>query len=107
MRLGIIISTDDPETIWNVFRIANFSIKEGDEVKVFLIGKGVGYEKLSTEQFNLLEQAKEFVESEEAEILACGTCLELRDQESTGLCPVSTLEELHSLVKESDKILTF
>ena len=107
MKLTIIISNDDPETIWNAFRFANFSIKEDDKVQVFLLGKGVDYEGLSTERFNLLEQAKEFVESENAEIFACGTCLQIRHQESTGLCPVSTMANLYELVKESDKVLTF
>ncbi len=107
MKLAIVISNDDPETIWNAFRFANFSISKSEKVRVFLLGKGVDYEGLSTERFDLLEQAKKFVESENAEILACGTCLKIRHQESTGLCPVSTMDDLYELVKESDKILTF
>ena len=41
MKIGIIIYSNDPETVWNAFRYANFAIKEGNEVKVFLTGKGV------------------------------------------------------------------
>jgi len=41
MKTGIIISSNDPETVWNAFRFANLSIKKGDEVKIFLLGKGV------------------------------------------------------------------
>ena len=37
MKLGIIISQTNPETNWNAFRLANFAIKEGDEVKIFLV----------------------------------------------------------------------
>ncbi|PJE75618.1 sulfur reduction protein DsrE, partial [Candidatus Uhrbacteria bacterium CG10_big_fil_rev_8_21_14_0_10_48_11] len=37
MKIGIIISQTNPETVWNVFRLANFSLKQGDEVKIFLI----------------------------------------------------------------------
>jgi len=107
VKLAIVISNDDPENIWNAFRFANFSIKKGDRVGVFLLGKGVDYEGLSTERFDLLQEANKFVESENAEILACGTCLKIRHQESTGLCPVSTMDHLYELVKESDKVLTF
>lgn len=44
MKLAIIISTNNSETNWNALRLANFAIKRGDEVKIFLIGQGVEYE---------------------------------------------------------------
>jgi hypothetical protein len=40
-RIGIVISSNDPETVWNAFRFANFSCQKGDSVSVFLLGKGV------------------------------------------------------------------
>jgi len=54
MNLGIIIYSSDAETVWNAFRLGVFSLKEGDEVKVFLLAKGVGCEKLveSTTKLN-------------------------------------------------------
>jgi len=107
MKLTIIISTNNPETNWNALRLANFSARQGDEVKIFLIGQGVEYESGSSEKFNIQEQAKEFLLSAKAQILACGTCLKLREQEATETCPISTLKDLYSLIKESDKILTF
>jgi len=36
MKLGIVIHLDDPETVWNAFRLGNFALHEGDEVKTFL-----------------------------------------------------------------------
>jgi len=54
MRLAIVISTNDAETAWSAFRPANFSLNRGDEVGVFLIGKGVEYVASSTETFNTL-----------------------------------------------------
>jgi len=107
MKLGIIISTNNPETNWNALRLANFAIKQGDEVKIFLIGQGVEYEIGNSEKFNIQEQAKEFLLSDKAQILACGTCLKLRGQEATKTCPMSTLKDLYYLVQQSDKILTF
>ncbi|MEW6749008.1 MAG: DsrE family protein [Candidatus Micrarchaeota archaeon] len=106
MKLGIIIITDDPETVWNAFRLANFSLKARDEVKVFLVGKAVEYEKHSTQKFDAVGQARSFVEAGGA-ILACGTCMESRHQEGTGICPISSLRDLYGIVKESDKVVSF
>ncbi|MBI5412188.1 DsrE family protein [Candidatus Peregrinibacteria bacterium] len=107
MKLGIIISQTNSETLWNAFRLANFSIKQGDKVKIFLVGEGVEYETGSSEKFNIAEQATEFLKSENAKILACGTCLKSRNQEATETCPMSTMKDLYELVRECDKILTF
>ena len=41
MNIGIVISQTDPETVWNAFRFANFSLGKQHDVRVFLIGKGV------------------------------------------------------------------
>ena len=52
MKMGVIISSNDAETCWNALRFANFALTQKDEVKIFLIGKGVEYEKVGTEKFN-------------------------------------------------------
>ncbi|MEW6610278.1 MAG: DsrE family protein [Patescibacteria group bacterium] len=101
------MSQTNPETVWNVFRLANFSLKQSDEVKIFLIGEGVEYEKSSSEKFNIAEQVNEFLKSDKAHILACGTCLKSRNQEETNTCPMNTMKDLYALVQECDKILTF
>lgn len=107
MKLGIIISQANPETVWNVFRLANFALKQNDEVKIFLVGEGVEYKTGISEEFNIQEQATEFLKSEKAKILACGTCLKSRNQEVTNTCPMSTMKDLYELVRDCDKILTF
>ncbi|MDD5302510.1 MAG: DsrE family protein [Elusimicrobia bacterium] len=106
MKLGIIIYSTDPETVWNAFRLGVFSLKQGDQVKVFLLAKGVECEKLNTDQFKVTEQMQAFVDNG-GKILACGTCLKLRHSEGTELCPLSTMKDLYDIVKESDKVLTF
>jgi len=106
MKLGIIITGSDAETVWNAFRFANFSLKEGDTVKIFLLAKGVEYEKLDSEKFNIKEQTKSFLDKK-GEIFACGTCLKSRKAESSETCPLSTMNDLYALVKESDKVLSF
>ena len=107
MKLGIIISQINTETVWNTLRLANFSIKQGDIVTIFLVAEGVEYEKNSSEKFNITEQVAEFLKSDNAKILACGTCLKSRNQEATNTCPMSSMKDLYELVKESDKVLTF
>ncbi|MEW5866570.1 MAG: DsrE family protein [Bacillota bacterium] len=106
MKLGIVIYSDDPETVWNAFRLANFALKEGDEVKVFLLAKGVESESLDSEEFLVTEQMRSFAEAGGV-ILACGTCLRIRKSSGSELCPLSTMKDLHQIVKESDKVLTF
>ena len=39
MKLGIIITQTDPETVFNALRLASFSLKQGDEVRIFLSGR--------------------------------------------------------------------
>ena len=107
MKLGIIISQTNPETVWNALRLANFSIKQGAEVKIFLVGEGVEYEVNSSEKYNIQAQTTEFLKSDNAKILACGTCLKSRKQEATNTCSMRSMNDLYELVKESDKILTF
>lgn len=105
--MGIIISQANPETVWNAFRLANFALQQGDNVKIFLLGEGVEYEAKSSEKFNIAEQVAEFVKSDKAHIMACGTCLKSRHQEATSTCPISTMKDLHGLIQVCDKVLTF
>jgi len=50
-EVGIIIYSNDPETVWNAFRFGNFAIKAGDELKVSLTGKRFEGESIKTESF--------------------------------------------------------
>ena len=60
MQILFIISTDDAETAYNAMRLANVAVKKGDEVSAFMLGKGVLFEKNSTDQFNVIEQVNQF-----------------------------------------------
>ncbi len=106
MKLGVVVYSNDAEVVWNVFRLANLTLSEKDEIKIFLLAKGVEYENLSNEKYNILKLAQDFIDSG-GRILACGTCLKLRQQDDSELCPISTMKDLYQLVEESDKVLTF
>ena len=106
MKTGIVISSNDSETVWNAFRFGNLSLEKKEQVKVFLIGKGVDAESVSSEKFNITEQMQKFVTAK-GEIFACGTCFKIRNSNGTELCPLSTMNDLYEIVKEADKVLTF
>lgn len=106
IKIGIVLYSNDAETVWNAFRFANYSLTEGDTVSVFLLGKGVEAQTASTKGFDVNSQMEDF-SSTGGKIFACGTCLRLRNQEGTKLCPVSTLSEMYDIIKKSEKVLTF
>ena len=106
MKIGVIISNRDAETCWNALRYANFCLGQQDDVKIFFMGKGVEYEKISTEKFNTIDQADRFSESG-GRIYACGTCIQSRDQEGSKMCPLSTMKDMYDIVKDADKVVTF
>ena len=105
MKLGIVIYSTDAEAIWNAFRLGVFALKQGDTVKVFLLAKGVECEKVSAAPFNVKEMMKSFFDGG-GQILACGTCLKLRNSSGTELCPLSTMKDLYELIRDCDKVIS-
>ncbi len=105
MKLGIIVNTNDPESAWNALRLGNEALTAGNEVKVFLLGSGVEIVNIKENNFDLDKALRKFLNGR-GELLACGTCLELRHQEA-GVCPVSTMVQLVKMISDSDKIVTF
>lgn len=106
MKIGIVIYSNDPETVWNAFRFGAFSLKQGESVRVFLVGRGVDAEGLDTGQFAVVSMMQAFTEAG-GEIFTCGTCLKTRSKDGTKLCPVSNMRTMLDIVQESDKVLTF
>jgi peroxiredoxin family protein len=41
LKIGIVLSTNDLEEVWNAFRLGNVALKANHPVKVFLVNKGV------------------------------------------------------------------
>ncbi len=105
MKIGIVIQSNDPETVWNAFRFANTSMTSDHIVKAFLLGKGVEVEQIKSDKFDVQSVIKTFLEKK-GELQACGTCLESRNTESA-ICPASTMNNLLKIVEESDKVLVF
>jgi uncharacterized protein involved in oxidation of intracellular sulfur len=106
LKLGIVIYSDDSETVWNAFRLGSFALSQKDEVNVFLLGRGVEAESIDTEKFKVTEQMKAFVNGG-GKIFACGSCLKIRHSDGSETCPLSTMNDLYRIIKDNDKILTF
>ncbi len=106
MRTGIIIYSDDPEAVWNAFRFGNFALAMEDEVKIFLLGKGVELELMEAEKFDIAGQLQTFVNSG-GKVFVCGTCLEIHRLEPQEIYIVATMKDIYEIVKESDRVITF
>ena len=106
MKIGIIVYSNSPETVWNAFRFGNFALSMGDEVRAFLIGKGVGSQSLDMDMFKVSEQIQTFLD-DGGKIFICGTCLEIHQLKAPETFTVATLKELYDIVSESDKVVTF
>ena len=100
------MNSNKPETVWNAFRFGNEALSKEHTVKVFLLGKGVEVENVKDEKFPLIRGAiKKFIKNNGI-VLACGTCLKIRQKEIS-LYPVSAMGDMLKIVEDSDKILTF
>jgi len=106
MKLGILLSQTEPETVFNALRLANYSLKQGDAVRIFLVGKGVELDQIHDARFNVREQAQAVLDAG-GELLACGTCLKLRESGGSEICPLSALKDLYEIVRDSDRLVTF
>ena len=60
MKVLFIISTDDGETIYNAMRLANLAINKDDEVSVFMLGRGVLFEKSGNDNFDVMGEVNKF-----------------------------------------------
>jgi uncharacterized protein involved in oxidation of intracellular sulfur len=105
MKLGMIITQTEPETVFNALRLALYSLQQGDQVRIFLSGKGVEIDHIEDAAFDVKSQAQKVVDAG-GQFLACGTCLKLRKSEGSEICPLSTLKDHYEIVRDSDKVVT-
>lgn len=47
MKIGIILETNEPEKAWNGVRFGNAALKQGHEVKIFLMSASVELENIT------------------------------------------------------------
>lgn len=105
MKLGMVITQTDPETVFNALRLALYSLEQGDEVRIFLSGRGVEIDQIEDSKFSVKEVAQKILDAG-GEFLACGACLKLRNSEGSEVCPLSTLKDHYEVVRDSDRLVT-
>jgi uncharacterized protein involved in oxidation of intracellular sulfur len=64
MNIALIACSDNPEILWNCFRLGNLMLEQMEEVTIFLDGPSVNYAALNSEQYPIHDQAKLFTLSE-------------------------------------------
>lgn len=105
MKLGIVINQTDPETVFNTLRLALYSLQQGDEVRIFLSGKGVEIDQIVNSKFDVKTLAQKILDLG-GHFYACGSCLKLRQSEGSAVCPISTLKDHYEIVRDSDQLVT-
>ena len=106
MKFAITLATAEAETAFNALRLGNFARTQGDEVGLFLIGQGVDLEKAADLRFDVIGQARKLQEAG-GTIMACGTCLKLRESQGSEVCPLSTMKDLYALIRDADRVVSF
>ena len=104
--IGMVIYSNDTETVWNALRLANYSKNQGDTVRIFLLGKGVELDSMVKTNTDLKEQADKFLDNG-GSILGCGTCLRSRNNKEPQVCTFSSLADLYELIRKNKIVLTF
>ena len=61
MKIAMVISQTNPEVVFTAFRLANFSRKEGDDVKVFILAERVELDRIDVPKFHVRGRAKSFL----------------------------------------------
>ncbi len=103
---AVVVTTDNAETAWNAMRVARFAQKQGEQVKVFFLGRGVRATMIEEEPFNVKELLEEVAE-EGGEIHACRACLRLHHLKPSETCPAGNLKTLYQIIAEAEKVLIF
>ncbi|MCQ2230256.1 MAG: DsrE family protein [Paludibacteraceae bacterium] len=104
--IGIVMYSNDPETVFNAFRFANYAQEWDNKVEIFLLGKGVETEKLMEENKDVKEQVDKFID-QGGVIMGCKTCLQNREKSESKICRVTCIEDLYNVVKKNQIVLTF
>ena len=107
--LGVIIFSDDAETVWNAIRLANYSQAQGDTVVIFVTGKGVDAfmrTQEATEMYNIQAISREFFAGGGA-IYICATCAKARGTDDIRYCTITSIADMYQIIMRSKKVISF
>jgi len=106
MKIGLVITTSDPEPIWNAFRYGVEALEKENSVKAFMLERVAENERRWNNRFDVAMMEYEFVDKGGV-ILDCGRCLKIRKDGGVGLCPHCKTQSTIDLTADSDKVLAF
>ncbi len=108
MKIGILISSGDPETLWNAFRfgVLCLNMDYENEVTIFLNAHATAYEEANSEKFNIKELAKSFILGG-GKIMGCQKSMGVRGLESNEVCQKGGQKDLYELMVKSNKFICF
>ena len=111
--IGIVIISEDDETVWNALRLGIAAESKGDSVVVFVISKAVDVFikhaarlKGDSVKFDIRKASIEFL-SGGGDIYTCATCAKMRNTENVEMCTITSIFDLYEIVKRSKKLITF
>lgn len=104
--IGIVLYSNDVETVFNALRFANYSQEWDNQVQIFLLGKGVELEGLVNTNEDIKKQVDTFV-GQGGVIMGCQTCFQSRKKDGSQICKVACIQDLYDLVKKNQIVLTF
>ena len=78
MKLGIILQSNNPEHVWNVFRLGITALKANHQAEIFLMSEGSELDTVpDTKDFDIAVKVAEF-KALKGGLYACGSCLNVR-----------------------------
>ena len=104
--IGIVISSGDPETVFNGLRLAIAAQSKGDTVVIFVIGKAEDVFMHDSSKFDVVKTSEQFV-AKGGDIYACATCAKMRHTDNVQMCTITSVFDLYEIVKRSRKIVSF
>ena len=107
--IGMLIYSDDAETVWNAMRLAVYSQSQGDFVVIFVLGRGTDIfmqKQDDNDVYNVQNISDTFLHNG-GTIYLCATCAWARNTEDVQSCTITSIADMYQIVKRSKIVLTF
>jgi len=106
MKIGIILTTKEYETIWNALRVATEAKNRKHEVKVFLMGEAVDLENLTHNKFDVMAQISAFISAGGKFIVRGEIPSDINTDEAKTFI-YSAMNKCIDVIEWADKIVSF
>jgi hypothetical protein len=87
MKHGITPYSNDPEAVFQAFRLRHYAVKKGRRSKYLSISEGVEYEEHDIELFKVSEQINCFLD-QEGRTYSCTSCVNIGKKGGSEVYPL-------------------